>query len=932
MLITVYCVRRDLTEVTFSLEVDADFELQNFQALCELECGIPAAESQIIYAEVPLTDSHRSLASYGLKDGDVVILRQKENANAELTAPFSEKFIRVLLEQQQERSRREQERIRLFSADPFDLEAQAKIEEDIRQQNIEENMTIAMEEAPESFGQVVMLYINCKVNGYPVKAFVDSGAQMTIMSQACAERCHIMRLVDRRWAGIAKGVGTQKIIGRVHLAQVQIEGDFLPCSFSILEEQPMDMLLGLDMLKRHQCSIDLKKNVLMIGTTGTKTTFLPEGELPECAKLAYGPGREDMQPEDIADQELAEVLQKSAQEAGSRDKETTSLEMPSQTTTGGLNRSAAPSGLGFEICNPPGHLLDRSVSAPASVCPQKSSLSENIEPVGSLSPTECLASREKEKQKLPLQDPSEHTSVDDASFVQTGTATFCSPIIASQSISEEPISVEDAHNCEPRTSGTQVSSSVAAASMPTVVLGEEHSSCEHVELNPVDNLSLGLQLPQEPLHKQPVQQFESTERKHPGTPGGLEFYDEENHDSQESFVNLLNDSTQVNVKKIDLSPLEKCTPPLATFSKDTEMIMDIDRNEDPLTALLDLAVEQNPKNNCVVAVNPDCSEMEILETDISLSEVMSQEISTDCLIQSENNITMTEASRLPSENHHSLFSTSSDILPLTQDPVEEPGLSLAAALKELHKLLIVSCSGASTTVSEEDLSLPNRDLDDQSKSLQFTKENVKNALLNVDPNILNSKASLLEEVSEPECSHDRLRHDDTEELGHSQPSVAEGTCKMSGLEYQYSATVSHLTESSAHQNLLPDSNKSSTSDPCPLEQVSEQNEVSASEITLNKNFLPQGVQNAETQSTETVDSAFQLVTLRPVLEEPQDLAVNQPGLSLEVPSSIFPVTAIHRILNAGFSLQEALGALQEADGNVDLALLALLAKNIVVPT
>lgn len=107
--------------------------------------------------------------------------------------------------------------------------------------------------------------------------FVTQGAQTTIMSAACAERCHIMRLVDTRWAGVAKGVGVQRIIGRIHMVQIQIGNDHLTTSFSVLEEQPMDMLLGLDMLKRHQCCIDLKKNVLKIGTTGTETPFLAEG-------------------------------------------------------------------------------------------------------------------------------------------------------------------------------------------------------------------------------------------------------------------------------------------------------------------------------------------------------------------------------------------------------------------------------------------------------------------------------------------------------------------------------------------------------------------------------------------------------------------------------------------------------------------------------
>lgn len=129
-----------------------------------------------------------------------------------------------------------------------------------------------------------MLYVDVEVNGHPIKAFVDSGAQSTIMSAACATRCGLSRLIDTRFAGIAKGVGTSKILGRIHMHTLRVGEAHLPCTFTVLENDDVDFLFGLDMLKRHQCCIDLKRSVLVLGSAGKEVAFLAEKDLPARAR------------------------------------------------------------------------------------------------------------------------------------------------------------------------------------------------------------------------------------------------------------------------------------------------------------------------------------------------------------------------------------------------------------------------------------------------------------------------------------------------------------------------------------------------------------------------------------------------------------------------------------------------------------------------
>lgn len=79
---------------TFELDVADDLELENFKAFCEMESGIPSAQIIVTLDGRDLVDDKLSLKDHGIKNGDLVLLKQvRQAATAQSTAPGNRKYI-----------------------------------------------------------------------------------------------------------------------------------------------------------------------------------------------------------------------------------------------------------------------------------------------------------------------------------------------------------------------------------------------------------------------------------------------------------------------------------------------------------------------------------------------------------------------------------------------------------------------------------------------------------------------------------------------------------------------------------------------------------------------------------------------------------------------------------------------------------------------
>ncbi|XP_044770323.1 regulatory solute carrier protein family 1 member 1 isoform X2 [Neomonachus schauinslandi] len=619
--------------------------------------------------------------------------------------------------------------------------------------------------------------------------------------------------------------------------------------------------------------------------------------------------------------------------------------MSSLPTSDGFNHPAHPSGQSPEIGNP----MSLAHSVSASVCPIKPSDPDSIEPkaVKALKASAEFQITSEKKEHLPLQDLSDSASSADSAPADQ------SPAIPLQNSSEEAIVADNMEkSAERSTQGLrshlhtrqQASVSVTTTRMqePPGFLGEKGWRPENQNLHQVN----GLQQHKEPGNEQHgvEQQKALNDREHLCNAEDFELLGERQQNQQRS-VDLESTMKEDRLRQnADPPGTEESTLPSGWFgSSKSETFMEVDTVEESLVTMLNSADGQHAsvKNIGASALTLDNPLMEVETSKCNpSSEILSNSVCTQDLQLPDSNVEMSGTSKEDGDCSPSLSLCGSS--QPSVESAEESCSSLTAALKELHELLVISSKPASENISGEVICQSEMVTEGQTVTKDLSERWTQSEHLTAAQNEEHSQVTFHQTISVsvraeklPDTSTgagvDAVENSTVRDPGDGLVTDKESVPKPreSGKESSSATLASAKTSNQSHCTLGVDiPRKPLAGEEDAVSHTSEQAK-SLSNFILVQDLGP-GTQKPvpdrpETREDVCPEAAGPLLEFEPPPSQP----ASSPSI---LPPLIFPTADIDRILRAGFTLQEALGALHRVGGNADLALLVLLAKNIVVPT
>lgn len=126
-----------------------------------------------------------------------------------------------------------------------------------------------------------MATVPCVIGNISVEMLVDTGAQTSVLSIPIVRQLGLIDRLDRRYMGVAAGVGQARISGKINniVCAFGVGHVEFPMSFIVIDVKDSLVILGLDQMRKYKCLVDMEREKLVFGgRNGIEVDMLPPSQ------------------------------------------------------------------------------------------------------------------------------------------------------------------------------------------------------------------------------------------------------------------------------------------------------------------------------------------------------------------------------------------------------------------------------------------------------------------------------------------------------------------------------------------------------------------------------------------------------------------------------------------------------------------------------